>query len=152
MLENRVDSLLTNRYSVNAMGTTPRHPHFNHKLPLWIDPNSATFFITITAQKRGVNHFCKPGIGTDALDAARKYHNDQRWFCWIIVLMPDHVHMLVTMAPDRDLAKTVGMWKRWLWKKRGIEWQPIFLSGDYGLAKESIKRVSMSSRTRFGQV
>jgi putative transposase len=40
--------------------------------------------------------------------------------------MPDHVHMLITMAPDRDLSKTVGMWKRWLWKKHGIEWQPNF--------------------------
>jgi hypothetical protein len=60
------------------MGKTPRHPHFDHALPFWIDPRSATFFITITARYRGVNHFCKPEVGTDALNAARKYHEDRR--------------------------------------------------------------------------
>jgi putative transposase len=44
----------------------------------------------------------------------------------LIVLMPDHVHMLVSMSPDHDLSKTVGLWKRWPWKKHDIDWQPNF--------------------------
>jgi putative transposase len=111
------------------MSKTPRHPHFDHVLPFWIDSN-ATFFVTICARQRGMNHFCRTDIGNDALAAAKKYHDDQKWFCSIIVLMPDHAHMLVSMAPRYDLAKTVGMWKRWLGKSRGIEWQPNFSSID----------------------
>jgi putative transposase len=37
--------------------------------------------------------------------------------------MPDHVHLLVSMSPDHDLATTVGLWKRWLAKKHAIAWQ-----------------------------
>jgi putative transposase len=102
-----------------------QHPHFDHALPFWADSN-ATYFITICAQVRGRNHFCKPGLGTDALDATRKYHDDRRWFCSLIVLMPDHVHMLVSMSPEHDLSKTVGLWKRWLRKKHEIDWQANF--------------------------
>lgn len=116
------------------MAKTPRHPHFDHSLPHWVDPNSATFFITITTRHRGINHLCKDEVGADIINAARKYHDERRWFCSIIVLMPDHVHMLVTMAPDRDLSKTVGMWKRWISKRHGVEWQPNFF--DHRLRRE----------------
>jgi len=34
--------------------------------------------------------------------------------------------MLVSMPPDHDLAKTVGLWKRWLAKQHGIPWQKNF--------------------------
>jgi putative transposase len=30
------------------------------------------------------------------------------------------------MAPNRDLAKTVGMWKRWFSKTHKVAWQPNF--------------------------
>jgi putative transposase len=98
---------------------------FDHTLPLWVDP-TATFFITICAQKRGLNHFCKPGIGDDALNAVRQYQEDRKWFCPIALLMPDHVHLLVIMSPEHDLTKTVGYWKRWLAKKHRIDWQENF--------------------------
>jgi putative transposase len=107
------------------MAQTPRHPHFDHALPFWVDP-TANFFVTVCARQRGLNRFCKPGIGDDALGAAQKYHHAQNWFCSIIVLMPDHVHLMVSMSLEHDLAKTMGLWKRWLWKKHGIDWQPNF--------------------------
>ncbi len=34
--------------------------------------------------------------------------------------------MLVSMSPEHDLAKTVGLWKRWLTKNHEIDWQPNF--------------------------
>jgi len=65
-------------------------------------------------------------VGTDAIGAARKYHDEKRWHCSLIVLMPDHVHLVVSIAPEHDLAKSIGLWKRWLWKIHAIEWQPNF--------------------------
>jgi hypothetical protein len=43
-----------------------RHPHFDHSLPFWVDRNS-TFFVTLCAQHRCENHFCRSGIGTTCL-------------------------------------------------------------------------------------
>ena len=40
--------------------------------------------------------------------------------------MPDHVHLLVTMSPAFDLAKTISSWKQWLARHHRIEWQRNF--------------------------
>jgi putative transposase len=98
---------------------------FDHKVPDWVT-TEPTFFLTVTADPRGVNHFCKSPIGTDVLESIRKYHNDQKWFCSVALLMPDHIHMIVTMSPAHELAKTVGLWKRWLARHSGIAWQENF--------------------------
>ena len=44
----------------------------------------------------------------------------------LIVLMPDHLHTLVTMAPDRELVSTIRLWKAYLAKYSGIHWQRDF--------------------------
>ena len=97
----------------------------DHTTPPWLI-SEPTFFVTINAVPRGVNHLCKNPVGTEVLAAIQKYHDDQRWFCSLALLMPDHVHMLVTMSPVHDLTKTMGNWKRWLAAKRGLVWQENF--------------------------
>jgi len=97
----------------------------DHTLPSWVAVD-ATFFVTINAHERGVNHFCKPDVGPAILDAIRKYQDDEKWFCSIALLMPDHVHMTISMGREHDLSKTLGAWKRWLAKKYGLKWQRNF--------------------------
>ncbi len=97
----------------------------DHALPPWVDPEE-TFFVTLCAQNRQTNHFCKAGVGENLLNSVRHYHVIRKWFCSIVVLMPDHVHLIVNVALGGDLAKTVGSWKRWTTKKFGVRWEKNF--------------------------
>jgi putative transposase len=97
----------------------------NHALPPWVTVHS-TFFITINAHERGINHFCRPDVGNDILDSIRKYQDEEKWYCSIALLMPDHLHMIVSMGDGHDLSKTFGAWKRWLKMKHSLKWQRNF--------------------------
>ncbi len=97
----------------------------DHRLPPWVN-EGATFFVTINAEKRGPNQFCKSEIGPGLLDSIQHYHESQKWFCSVALLMPDHVHLLVSTSREQALAKTIGAWKRWTAREYGIDWQRNF--------------------------
>ena len=42
------------------------------------------------------------------------------------MIMPDHLHALLAIAPDRQLGRTVTAWKSYQAKSLGIEWQAGF--------------------------
>ncbi len=54
------------------------------------------------------------------------YNEREYWYCELAVLMPDHVHLLVSFPPDKILSRVVGLWKRALTKNHKISWQRNF--------------------------
>jgi putative transposase len=111
----------------------PNHPakisvmrgRLDHTLPDWIDPE-ALFFVTINARSRGINRFCNPATSAVIFEATRHYQDTQRWYCEILLLMPDHLHLLVSFPWNLDAAKVIGPWKQWLSRHHHIDWQENF--------------------------
>jgi REP element-mobilizing transposase RayT len=94
-----------------------------HEIPSWI-PDGEIYFVTICARDRG---------GTVLLDhageivqAAVTYHKRGRWHLRLFVLMPDHVHLLVSFPADARLVATVGAWKSFTAKQSAFRWQTDF--------------------------
>ncbi len=48
--------------------------------------------------------------------------------------MPDHLHLLVAIPPDKILSQVVGLWKRAISRKLSIPWQRSFF--DHRLRNE----------------
>jgi len=48
------------------------------------------------------------------------------WHVTLLVLMPDHLHMLVSFPNDLDMRKVITDWKSLLARKGGIAWQRDF--------------------------
>jgi putative transposase len=49
------------------------------------------------------------------------------WFAHLFLLMPDHVHALLTFPPAIEpLHKVMANWKSWTAKSIGIQWQRDF--------------------------
>ena len=67
-----------------------------HDFPFWMDPERSVYFVTICCQPRGVNQLCLPGVAEALLDSARVYVDLRKWFPLLFLLMPDHLHMLVS--------------------------------------------------------
>jgi len=106
-----------------ARGERPVRRRLPHEIPSWV-PDGEIYFFTICARDRG---------GTVLLDhageivqAAVTYHEIGRWHLRLFVLMPDHVHLLVSFPADVRVVATLGAWKSFTAKSAGLSWQTDF--------------------------
>jgi len=97
-----------------------------HDPPHFIGTSDAIFFITICCTPKGMNQLCRPRIAQALFDAARFYYEQHRWGVPLLLLMPDHLHMLACFGPDFGMKKTVANWKRYAANRLGIRWQRDF--------------------------
>ena len=105
----------------------------DHAVPDWIVAEPE-FFITLCAKNRGLNIFCHPQTGSAILESVQWRNNQQKWFCSLALLMPDHIHLIIQFPADTAIEKPIRDWKAWLARRHGIEWQPDFF--DHRLRNE----------------
>lgn len=60
------------------------------------------------------------------MNSAIRYHEAQRWWLKLILLMPDHLHALIAVPKGGSLSDVVRMWKGYQAKTLGIQWQTGF--------------------------
>jgi putative transposase len=109
----------------NSALTRPVRKQLDHSLH-YHGRFGATYFITICCQQRGVNQLCKPDGAKVLFDAARHYHRSEDWYLELLLLMPDHLHMLIAISGEADLSKAIRNFKRITARKGDIEWQRNF--------------------------
>jgi len=64
---------------------------------------SSDFYVTICANPRRQNHFCRDPVGSAVLSSARRYQNLSKWGIHVLLLMPDHLHLVVTPYLGYDI-------------------------------------------------
>ena len=104
-----------------------------HGIPPWVE-SGAEYFITICTQPRGKNQLCHSG--TSQLIRESLQFRQDRGELWIhlFLLMPDHLHSIVSFSPRVGMQKTLADWKRYTCTKGGIDWQRDFF--DHRLRKD----------------
>ncbi len=108
------------------MDKKPIRKQLDHQLPWWIANEGQRWMITVNCETRGINQLCKPEL-LDVFKQSIEYRNKADiWRCSLFVLMPDHLHMIVSLKPEQTLPRVIGDWKRWLANKHGIKWQSNF--------------------------
>ena len=107
------------------MANHPVRKHLPHEIPNWVD-DGALFFITICARNRGRPILTTEKTATGLIKSARHYHDIHRWFVHLFVVMPDHIHALMSFPRDEVMRKTVAHWKSYTAKKYGFRWQTNF--------------------------
>jgi REP element-mobilizing transposase RayT len=108
------------------MGRAPERRPLPHDVPPWAD-YGAVFFVTVCAVPRGRNHLCQKAVATGLWESVRHRQGAGQWWVHLFLVMPDHVHALLTFDPDFDLQPTVVAWKRYTSRQLGIPWQRDFL-------------------------
>jgi putative transposase len=84
------------------------------------------FFITICCQQRGRNQLCHSQIAEAIFASARFYWERGLWGLPLLLVMPDHLHMLATFGQDTGMKTVIRNWKRYLSNHAGIDWQRDF--------------------------
>jgi len=86
----------------------------------------ATYFITICCRRRGINQLCLKGVASILFETARRYHVSQRWYLKLLLLMPDHPHMLIGVPGDARLSNLIRDFRRITTRIANIAWQRNF--------------------------
>jgi putative transposase len=102
----------------------PRRRHLNHSSPWGVE--YPEFFLTICCREMGSNQLCRQGVGERVLQAARNYHEIGKWHCELMVLMPDHLHALISLGRMACLDQVIRSFKSWTAKDTGVIWQTGF--------------------------
>jgi putative transposase len=106
--------------------TRPQRKKLPHDLPLSIRPDTATFFITICCTPKGENQLCRHEIAAAIIESVAFRQSRRDWWMELLLLMPDHLHALVSFPSDKDMTAVISQWKEFLAKKIGIGWQANF--------------------------
>jgi putative transposase len=94
-------------------------------VPGWV-AWSAVFSVTICALPRGANNLCFDPVGSATLNPARHYDRLEKWDVRLLLLMPDHLHLIVTPCLGYSLSPLIRDWKRYLCRTYRINFQRGF--------------------------
>jgi putative transposase len=103
----------------------PTRKQLPHDPPSWAKPGSI-FFITICCSPKGQNQLCQPEIAQSLFASVRFRHERLDWHTHLFLLMPDHLHALISFPHDRSMKSVIAKWKEYSTKHVGIRWQRDF--------------------------
>ena len=104
-----------------------KRTRLQHSTPPW-GQDGAVYFLTINVFQRHTNQLVKPAIAETIKHAVQLYKDIYKWHPRLVVLMPDHLHMLVSLNTKMfSIRQIVSPWKGYLRKTQKIEWQEGFL-------------------------
>jgi len=95
----------------------------HHRVPHWIDPG-AVFHIRL-----GLDHDKKQkplidvALAQPILDSASFYEAKLLWHITLFLLMPDHIHALLSFARDKSMSEIIRDWKRFHKRTNHVIWQ-----------------------------
>ena len=124
------DASATKSVDVSPIGAPsgralPRRKMLPHGVPEWVKAGSV-FFVTICCETRNHNQLCPPTIAEHLFEAVQFRQARGNWHVHLLVLMPDHLHMLVSFPSDEGMKKVVANFKEITAKKTGLLWQQNF--------------------------
>jgi putative transposase len=105
--------------------TRPVRKHLDHSVHFH-GRFGATYFITICCVARGVNQLCKDDVARVLFDTVRRYHDAGRWYLKLLLLMPDHLHLLIGVPSETSLSDLMRDFKRITARLGRIGWQRNF--------------------------
>ncbi len=94
-----------------------------HDPPLWIDPSREVFYVTVNCCQRGVVSLCNPVVAPLIFESVEHRNKSGIWWARLFLLMPDHIHALLSFPPDVTFTEIMRDWKKWASRQSGVEWQ-----------------------------
>jgi putative transposase len=117
----------------------PNRKTLPHAIPLWVDPQKEIYFVSVNCEKRFQNQLALPDIAERLFETVRHRQEKFLWWPHLFLLMPDHLHALLSFPPSRKPVKRIiTKWKEWTAKELGLKWQRDFF--EHRLRNEESRR------------
>ena len=123
----RHKNLLLSRRSLLTMARMNVYRGFperlHHRVPYWVEPG-ALFHIRIGLDReRQQRTLIEPSLAPALLDSAMSYEGNMRWHITLFLLMPDHVHAVLSFPRDKSMSEVIRDWKRFHSRTYRVMWQ-----------------------------
>jgi REP element-mobilizing transposase RayT len=105
---------------VTQMTGYPQRLH--HDTPGWVR-DGALFHVRLRVHAEYKQTLMECDLAQKLLAAAKRYHDSGRWWCDLILLMPDHVHALLAFPVQPGMSTVMRNWKRGAARMQGVRWQ-----------------------------
>jgi putative transposase len=102
-----------------------RRVRLPHQRPPWV-AEAAPFLLTVCCRPRHVNQLCLPVVARTIRQALEFHDQRATWSLHACVLMPDHLHLLVTIPAATSQQRVIANWKRYVARHHGVSWQQDF--------------------------
>jgi putative transposase len=77
----------------------------HHRVPHWVEPG-ALFHVRIALDReKEQKALIDPPVAQSILDSAKFYEAGLPWHITLFLLMPDHLHALLSFARDQSMVK-----------------------------------------------
>jgi len=110
----------------------------HHGMPHWVEPG-ALFHIRIAIDRQKEQKaLTDPPLAQAILDSARFYEARMRWHITLFLLMPDHVHAVLSFPRDKSMSEIIRDWKRFHARANGVVWQEGYFGIGCGLTNAAL--------------
>ena len=110
----------------------------HHETPGWVKPGSL-FHVRIRLEKDAPFQFTDEAVAGTLLSAARMYHEPKKWHVHLFLIMPDHVHAMLSFQADTAMSEVVRNWKRGTTRMHGVKWQENYFDHRLRTDEEAAK-------------
>jgi REP-associated tyrosine transposase len=95
----------------------------HHRMPHWVEPG-ALFHIRIRLDREKPQKLLTdPALAEPILDSAKFYEAKMLWRITLFLLMPDHVHAVLSFVRDKSMSEVIRDWKRFHKRTNRVIWQ-----------------------------
>ena len=110
---------------INYLLMQPVRKKLPHGIPYWVG-DDAYYFVTICTRPRGIDQLCHAKTWKLLRESLLFRQNKGALWIHLLLLMPDHLHGIMSFAPEVGMAKTIADWKRYTCIHGDIRWQADF--------------------------
>ena len=94
-----------------------------HNVPHWVEPG-ALFHIRIRLDReKEQKPLTVPPLAQAILESAKFYEARMQWRITLFLLMPDHLHALLSFGRDKSMSEVIKGWKRFHKRVNRVMWQ-----------------------------
>jgi len=111
-----------------------RPGRLSHGVPAWVDPASAIFHVRIRLDGCSARPLTDPDLASRLLESVVFYAHRARWWPHLFLVMPDHLHALLSFGDSVPMSRIIGDWKRWHARANQVVWQEGFF--DHRIRRE----------------
>ena len=98
----------------------------HHTVPHWVEAG-ALFHIRIRLDReKKQKALTDPALAPTILNSAKFYETRMRWHITLFLLMPDHLHAVLSFPRDKAMSDLVREWKRYHTRTNHVIWQEGF--------------------------
>jgi putative transposase len=97
----------------------------HHHAPSWV-PDGEIFHIRIRTSRHQSEPLTSPNRSPPLLSSVARYQETLRWNCCLFLLMPDHLHALISFPRDMKMSRIIGEWKSHHRRTNRVLWQDNF--------------------------